>query len=152
MCLAKVCMTRRRARRSRGTSVLQQVQVSKAFLPRGKGPAQLLKGRNRAATTRDLTSWFRPSTHTTAPTARLLVLVLRTRLSETTTGPRRTSSPTSDTSTESTARIQRSGTAIARSPSSCGSIRASFRSEEHTSELQSRGHLVCRLLLEKKNK
>src|SRR5690625_6503347 len=25
-----------------------------------------------------------------------------------------------------------------------------FRSEEHTSELQSRGHLVCRLLLEKK--
>src|SRR5690625_5460256 len=26
------------------------------------------------------------------------------------------------------------------------------RSEEHTSELQSRGHLVCRLLLEKKNK
>src|SRR5439155_10609925 len=30
------------------------------------------------------------------------------------------------------------------------SIRAK-RSEEHTSELQSRGHLVCRLLLEKKN-
>src|SRR5690625_6235951 len=28
----------------------------------------------------------------------------------------------------------------------------SFRSEEHTSELQSRGHLVCRLLLEKKNR
>src|SRR5690625_6282850 len=27
---------------------------------------------------------------------------------------------------------------------------ASLRSEEHTSELQSRGHLVCRLLLEKK--
>src|SRR5690625_3048722 len=26
-----------------------------------------------------------------------------------------------------------------------------YRSEEHTSELQSRGHLVCRLLLEKKN-
>src|SRR3989442_4173857 len=26
------------------------------------------------------------------------------------------------------------------------------RSEEHTSELQSRPHLVCRLLLEKKNK
>src|SRR5690625_6300930 len=25
------------------------------------------------------------------------------------------------------------------------------RSEEHTSELQSRGHLVCRLLLDKKN-
>src|SRR5690625_5089695 len=32
--------------------------------------------------------------------------------------------------------------------SSCVSV--SGRSEEHTSELQSRGHLVCRLLLEKK--
>src|SRR5215813_15456524 len=29
---------------------------------------------------------------------------------------------------------------------------AGSRSEEHTSELQSRPHLVCRLLLEKKNK
>src|SRR5690625_7079667 len=29
-------------------------------------------------------------------------------------------------------------------------LRISDRSEEHTSELQSRGHLVCRLLLEKK--
>src|SRR5439155_16397810 len=29
---------------------------------------------------------------------------------------------------------------------------AARRSEEHTSELQSRGHLVCRLLLEKKKK
>src|SRR5690625_5791992 len=29
-------------------------------------------------------------------------------------------------------------------------IKAPMRSEEHTSELQSRGHLVCRLLLEKK--
>src|SRR5690625_6519673 len=28
----------------------------------------------------------------------------------------------------------------------------SHRSEEHTSELQSRGHLVCRLLLEKKKR
>src|SRR3984893_1802145 len=28
--------------------------------------------------------------------------------------------------------------------------RCNHRSEEHTSELQSRGHLVCRLLLEKK--
>src|SRR5690625_5796612 len=27
-----------------------------------------------------------------------------------------------------------------------------IRSEEHTSELQSRGHLVCRLLLEKKKR
>src|SRR2546422_6913420 len=32
------------------------------------------------------------------------------------------------------------------------SARGSTRSEEHTSELQSRLHLVCRLLLEKKKK
>src|SRR5207253_9127992 len=31
------------------------------------------------------------------------------------------------------------------------SVHGKARSEEHTSELQSRGHLVCRLLLEKKN-
>src|SRR3989442_10517771 len=31
-----------------------------------------------------------------------------------------------------------------------GSRRGLWRSEEHTSELQSRPHLVCRLLLEKK--
>src|SRR5690625_6527287 len=30
--------------------------------------------------------------------------------------------------------------------------KTTVRSEEHTSELQSRGHLVCRLLLEKKKK
>src|SRR6266702_5066109 len=30
--------------------------------------------------------------------------------------------------------------------------RCARRSEEHTSELQSRGHVVCRLLLEKKKK
>src|SRR5690625_6426424 len=33
----------------------------------------------------------------------------------------------------------------------CGR-QTTLRSEEHTSELQSRGHLVCRLLLEKKKK
>src|SRR3989442_6600225 len=33
-----------------------------------------------------------------------------------------------------------------------GLIEAVSRSEEHTSELQSRPHLVCRLLLEKKKK
>src|SRR3712207_7239003 len=33
-----------------------------------------------------------------------------------------------------------------------GSSRATSRSEEHTSELQSRQYLVCRLLLEKKKK
>src|SRR5690625_6132522 len=35
------------------------------------------------------------------------------------------------------------------SPAPSGACTAA-RSEEHTSELQSRGHLVCRLLLEKK--
>src|SRR5437870_2560236 len=34
----------------------------------------------------------------------------------------------------------------------CGKRHIVCRSEEHTSELQSRGHLVCRLLLEKKIK
>src|SRR5216684_6101298 len=34
----------------------------------------------------------------------------------------------------------------------CALVRAVSRSEEHTSELQSRLHLVCRLLLEKKKK
>src|SRR5690625_6073281 len=34
---------------------------------------------------------------------------------------------------------------------SSGVVGGARRSEEHTSELQSRGHLVCRLLLEKKN-
>src|SRR2546422_8274278 len=51
---------------------------------------------------------------------------------------------------------------LARSPSKPASTRISLRtclvaaprnrSEEHTSELQSRLHLVCRLLLEKKKK
>src|SRR3712207_8682609 len=41
------------------------------------------------------------------------------------------------------------GTAHAVSPTT--SMTASARSEEHTSELQSRQYLVCRLLLEKKN-
>src|SRR5207253_6167690 len=43
----------------------------------------------------------------------------------------------------SSAGTQRNRTRPRRSPP---------RSEEHTSELQSRGHLVCRLLLEKKKK
>src|SRR5690625_6445415 len=39
------------------------------------------------------------------------------------------------------------GSRMTRSTSSVAACR---RSEEHTSELQSRGHLVCRLLLERK--
>src|SRR2546421_4196779 len=45
-------------------------------------------------------------------------------------------------------RARRSSTAA----SSAGSASAASRSEEHTSELQSRSDLVCRLLLEKKKK
>src|SRR5690606_19027136 len=37
-----------------------------------------------------------------------------------------------------------------RSTCACGTASAAARSEEHTSELQSRENLVCRLLLEKK--
>src|SRR3712207_7144726 len=40
----------------------------------------------------------------------------------------------------------------ARRPRARRSRRAGRRSEEHTSELQSRQYLVCRLLLEKKKK
>src|SRR6266436_8764537 len=39
-----------------------------------------------------------------------------------------------------------------RRPGASSRARVSCRSEEHTSELQSRLHLVCRLLLEKKKK
>src|SRR2546421_7353722 len=39
-----------------------------------------------------------------------------------------------------------------RRPTTCTSARERRRSEEHTSELQSRSDLVCRLLLEKKKK
>src|SRR5690625_6989179 len=39
---------------------------------------------------------------------------------------------------------------FAKNPSFGGLSSMLRRSEEHTSELQSRGHLVCRLLLEKK--
>src|SRR5690625_6383190 len=40
--------------------------------------------------------------------------------------------------------------AVARLHPGTQILDADERSEEHTSELQSRGHLVCRLLLEKK--
>src|SRR2546430_4754702 len=42
--------------------------------------------------------------------------------------------------------------AASTSNTSSDSRHASARSEEHTSELQSQSNLVCRLLLEKKNK
>src|SRR5947209_12237369 len=39
-----------------------------------------------------------------------------------------------------------------RQPAAAGHVDEPLRSEEHTSELQSRQYLVCRLLLEKKKK
>src|SRR5437899_4922400 len=49
--------------------------------------------------------------------------------------------------TRRAARRRRAGSAT---PTASSSARAPSRSEEHTSELQSLRHLVCRLLLEKK--
>src|SRR5436305_6275870 len=46
-------------------------------------------------------------------------------------------------------RTKRGPRAVGAPPGGSGHVK---RSEEHTSELQSRPHLVCRLLLEKKNK
>src|SRR2546422_2479206 len=46
----------------------------------------------------------------------------------------------------------RNGAELAKGLISAGCRVAKVRSEEHTSELQSRLHLVCRLLLEKKKK
>src|SRR5439155_25536281 len=53
-------------------------------------------------------------------------------------------------------RRARSASGVMRPADGCAACRSpparpAPRSEEHTSELQSRGHLVCRLLLEKKN-
>src|SRR3712207_8955092 len=43
------------------------------------------------------------------------------------------------------------GNVLKRGEKSCAPESFWYRSEEHTSELQSRQYLVCRLLLEKKN-
>src|SRR2546429_2002758 len=61
--------------------------------------------------------------------------------------------PASITSTPSVSswRARRSfSSAVTELPGACSPSRRVVRSEEHTSELQSRLHLVCRLLLEKK--
>src|SRR5690625_7087909 len=59
------------------------------------------------------------------------------------------SSPLSRSSSESTSSPTRWP---ARHRATAIRCTRSGRSEEHTSELQSRGHLVCRLLLEKKKR
>src|SRR5215207_10541195 len=55
-------------------------------------------------------------------------------------------------STRSSGTRRRFGCAAGAAGASTGSVAADLRSEEHTSELQSRVDLVCRLLLEKKKK
>src|SRR2546422_1618441 len=70
----------------------------------------------------------------------IVVLVYRTRFSV-------LWSPAADADTQTTWRYPLESMAIEGSPES--RVKTS-RSEEHTSELQSRLHLVCRLLLEKK--
>src|SRR5215813_8243562 len=61
--------------------------------------------------------------------------------------PRSTLFPYTTLFRSRSARLRSAGT---RWPISAASSSAGFRSEEHTSELQSRPQLVCRLLLEKK--
>src|SRR2546422_10565082 len=51
---------------------------------------------------------------------------------------------------ESRTRNDLAGTVKPATPPTVGGVHNPLRSEEHTSELQSRLHLVCRLLLEKK--
>src|SRR5439155_23163725 len=69
------------------------------------------------------------------------------------TRPHREYPGRSDARHSSTKSIDIVGRCCARtSANRCNSAWHSIRSEEHTSELQSRGHLVCRLLLEKKKK
>src|SRR3712207_8061602 len=59
-----------------------------------------------------------------------------------------TVTPTPASARESSSRTRTYETKSAPAPSSSSGMQ---RSEEHTSELQSRQYLVCRLLLEKKN-
>src|SRR2546430_11200965 len=57
----------------------------------------------------------------------------------------------SSTSTDAIVLGATAGTSTTK-PESVRSMGSGFRSEEHTSELQSQSNLVCRLLLEKKKK
>src|SRR3712207_8180227 len=59
-------------------------------------------------------------------------------------------SPTTKRNSASTGRRQTAAAAATIAGRNAASASAEARSEEHTSELQSRQYLVCRLLLEKK--
>src|SRR3712207_8781857 len=87
----------------------------------------------------------RPPRSTLFPYTTLFRSVRRSRKARPITANRLTGAP-GDVSKMSTPYSVR-----ARSASFPNTARGTSRSEEHTSELQSRQYLVCRLLLEKKN-
>src|SRR2546430_7975308 len=66
--------------------------------------------------------------------------------------PRSPLFPSTTLSRSSCGRPARRRKAVRRSPCPARGTTLRFRSEEHTSELQSQSNLVCRLLLEKKKK
>src|SRR5439155_23110462 len=95
--------------------------------------------------------------HRPPPRSTLFPYTTLFRSSEPTTGSITRPTPAGPgRSCRSTFPGSRSGTSsssrILTTSSSALTAGACGRSEEHTSELQSRGHLVCRLLLEKKKK
>src|SRR5207253_10219087 len=89
-----------------------------------------------------------PRTHHSFPTRRSSDLVTKERLPR--TCPPAPSGITRFERIPSRRKVSRSW--LASGSNSSGPEASQDRSEEHTSELQSRGHLVCRLLLEKKKK
>src|SRR5439155_23708930 len=83
------------------------------------------------------------------PTAQIFALALHDALPILSSSPATRSASTSCGALSRTTRPP--GPRASRgSPRSASQLVEAERSEEHTSELQSRGHLVCRLLLEKK--
>src|SRR5439155_21157870 len=84
--------------------------------------------------------------------------LFRSRTRPSSSGPRRASLRTTRAPPCSRGAVPRTGGSSGRGPPGASPTRSAPspipipRSEEHTSELQSRGHLVCRLLLEKKKK
>src|SRR5690625_6635655 len=97
----------------------------------------------------------RPSSGTMAPAIRLKKVVLPAPLgpNSPTISPCSRCRSTLATACRPPKRLPRPSTSRVLMPVSLcnSSLGRPERSEEHTSELQSRGHLVCRLLLEKKN-
>src|SRR5205814_4637494 len=99
-------------------------------------------------------SLFFPFSLRSPPTTAIYTLFPTRRSSDLASGPGRATTRTSPRwrSASPRSHAARSSSRKAASESEAlGLSRAGRRSEEHTSELQSLRHLVCRLLLEKKN-